>query len=72
VGWGKESKVDGKRKPSLSKKAIYKLRLKFDNPVIDFIIAYRQLAKETSSLKFNPFTWRDNAGTNHVTTNNNT
>ena len=71
VGWGKESKVDGKRKPSLSKKSIYKLRLKFDNPVIDFIIAYRQLAKETSSLKFTPFEWREHAGNNNVAQNNN-
>lgn len=41
---------------SLAKKAMYLLRLKHDNPVIDFILAYRELAKESGSLKFTP--WR--------------
>ena len=41
--------------PSLGKKAMYKLRLKHDNPVIDFVLAYREVAKESGSLKFNPW-----------------
>lgn len=49
---------DGSRHPSLAAKAMYKLRLANDNPVIDFIIAYRQTALETRTpLGFTP--WRD-------------
>jgi hypothetical protein len=54
-------------RPSLSAKAIYKLKLvlatyceKFGgiiNPVLDIIIAYRQIAKETGTLKFIP--WKE-------------
>ena len=45
-------------KPSLAAKHMYKLRLKFpDNPVITFILMYRSLQKEYSTLKFNP--WKD-------------
>jgi hypothetical protein len=46
----------GKKAPSLDEKNLLKLRLKNDNPVIDYSIKYRQLAKETGSLKFLP--WR--------------
>lgn len=43
-------------KPSLGKKNMYKLALKFsENPVITFVLLYRTLQKEYSSLKFNPF-----------------
>ena len=42
--------------PSLAKKALLKLRLKYENPVIDLCMAYREVAKETGSLKFEP--WR--------------
>ncbi len=46
-------------KYSLAKKNMYKLALKFpDNPVITFVLLYRTVAKEYSSLKFNP--WKDN------------
>lgn len=49
---------DGQRHPSLAAKALYKLRLNHDNPVIDFTIAYRQTALETSTpLGFIP--WKD-------------
>lgn len=51
-----KSKKTGK--PSLAKKAMLQLRLKHDNPVIDLILAYRELAKESGSLKFTP--WRTN------------
>jgi len=54
IATGKE-KQDGTRNPSLGKKAIFKLRLKFENPVLDLIIAYREIAKESSSLKFTPW-----------------
>lgn len=54
MGRGKTSKKTGLRKASLAKKNMFKLRLKFDNPVIDFIIAYRELAKESGTLKFTP------------------
>lgn len=41
--------------PSLAKKAMYKLRLKQENPVIDLTLAYREVAKESGSLKFTPW-----------------
>ena len=41
--------------PSLAKDAMYKLRLKHDNPVIDFILQYRLRQKESGSLKFTPW-----------------
>lgn len=43
--------------PSLGKKAMFKLALKHDNPVIRFVLAYRILAKEYGTLKFVP--WKD-------------
>lgn len=54
VAKGKE-KDDGTRSPSLGKKALYKLRLNNENPVIDICLWYRELAKESGSLKFTPF-----------------
>ena len=57
VNYGKASKVDGSRKPSLQKKNLLKLRLKYVNPVIDICMWYRELAKETGSLKFIP--WKE-------------
>lgn len=45
-------------KPSLGKKAMFKLALQHANPVIQFVLAYRTLAKEYGTLKFIPF--RDN------------
>lgn len=47
-------------KPSLGKKAMYKLRLKHENPVIDLILAYRKIAKEYGTLKFIPWLLDDN------------
>jgi hypothetical protein len=45
--------------PSLDADSIYKLKLEnSDNPVLDLVIAYRTLAKESGSLKFIP--WRTN------------
>ncbi len=54
VGRGKVKK-DGTRGASLAKKNIFKLRLKFNNPVLDLVIAYRELAKESGTLKFLPW-----------------
>ncbi len=45
------------QKPSLGKKAMYKLALKHDNPVIMFVLLYRGVQKEYGSLKFHP--WKD-------------
>lgn len=56
VAKGKERK-DGTKGPSLGKKAIFKLRLRQDNPVLDIVIAYRETQKESSSLKFVP--WKE-------------
>lgn len=63
VGKGKQKK-DGTRGPSLSKKNIYKLRLKFNNPVIDLVIAYRALAHESGLLKFTP--WKTDEQSNNI------
>jgi hypothetical protein len=47
--------------PSLGKKIMYRLALKFpDNPVIPLILAYRKVKKETGALKFIP--WKDDKG----------
>lgn len=54
VGKGKIKK-DGSRGPSLAKDNLFKLKLSYNNPVIDLIIAYRETAKESGSLKFNPW-----------------
>lgn len=54
VAKGKEKK-DGTRNASLGKKAMFKLRLKHDNPVIDIILAYRETMKESGALKFTPW-----------------
>lgn len=42
--------------PSLGRKELFKLRLKYPNPLIDVIINYRLLQKELSMLSFQPIT----------------
>jgi hypothetical protein len=37
---------------SLNEDALLKLRLQYDNPVIDFLLRYRQIQKETGVLQF--------------------
>ena len=59
VGYGKE-REDGTRKPSLGKENIFKLKLSLAkegivNPVLDFVIAYRELQTESGYLKFLPW-----------------
>ena len=44
------------KKPSLDGKALYKLLLKHPNPVINLVLAYRELSTETGKLKFIPWT----------------
>jgi len=56
VGYGK-TKKDGTKGPSLAEKNMLRLRLQYNNPVIDLILAYRQLQKESSSLQFKPLDW---------------
>lgn len=41
-------------KPSLAKQALFKLALAYKNPVIQVVVAYRELAKESGSLKWTP------------------
>lgn len=49
------------QKPSLGKKAMFKLALKHsDNPVIQLVLAYRKIAKEYGTYKFIP--WKDDDG----------
>lgn len=43
------------RKPSLDEKNMLKLALKAQNPVIDLVLLYRGIAKESGSLKFLPW-----------------
>lgn len=54
VAYGKP-KLDGTKSPSLGKNAMFKLKLKHNNPVIDFVLAYRNKSHETGSLKFTPY-----------------
>jgi len=49
--------VYGDTHPSLGKKALYKLALKHENPVINLICAYRGVKKETTRLRFLP--WKE-------------
>ena len=49
------------QEPSLAKKAMFKLRLKYENPVMDFIIGFRTVQKEYSAYKFIP--WKLDDGT---------
>jgi hypothetical protein len=65
VSLGKMTKK-GTRNASLAKQNMFKLKLKYNNPVIDFVIAYRELAKESGSLKFTP--WKTNNESSNITT----
>ena len=42
-------------KPSLDSKNMYKLRIAYNNPLLDVVIAYRFLVKEKSGLEFVPY-----------------
>lgn len=53
-------------KPSLGKRALYKLRLKHENPVIDFCLLYREVVKETGSLLFLPWKTKQIERTNNA------
>jgi hypothetical protein len=55
VARGKPDKKTGQRNPSLGKKALYRLALKHENPIITLICAYRGVSKETSRLRFTPW-----------------
>jgi hypothetical protein len=56
---GKPHHKTGERFPSLAKKAMFKLALKYpDNPVITFINLWRQTQEELKKLTFVP--WKDN------------
>lgn len=61
VGKGKEKK-DGTRSPSLGKLNMFKLRLKQDNPVINIVLTYRELGKESGAIKFTP--WKEDKNDN--------
>lgn len=55
AGYGKE-REDGTKGASLGKKNMLKLKLKNPlNPVIDLVLAYREYARESGSLKFIPW-----------------
>lgn len=41
--------------PKLDEKALLKLKLLHSNPIIDLVLAYRGIAKESGSLQFNPW-----------------
>lgn len=55
-------------KPSLGKKALYKLALAYDNPVIPLVCAYRSVVKETGRFLFEPWTFYDNNSTQPAST----
>ena len=42
-------------RPSLDAQALYKIKLKHENPVIDLLLAYRRKQKETGVLNFTPW-----------------
>jgi len=47
------------QEPSLAKKAMFKLALKHDNPVIQLTLAYREVSKEYGTFKFTPWIMDD-------------
>lgn len=68
VQMGKPDKFGG-RHPSLAKLALYKLRLKHDNPVIDLCNMYRSVRLETTTpLGFVP--WKDDSNKIYYEPNN--
>lgn len=54
LGYDVQGRTD-KGKPALGAKELYKLRLKYPNPLLDVILAYRFLQKEASMMEFVPF-----------------
>lgn len=55
LGYPIQHKSKKTGKPSLAEKHLLKLRLKFNNPCIDYCLRYRQVIKESGSLKFIPW-----------------
>lgn len=55
LGYKPVSRSKQSGRPSLDAKSLYKLRLQNNNPLIDAILRYRELAKEQSMLDFNPW-----------------
>jgi hypothetical protein len=55
LGYQVVSRSAKTKEPALAKDAMYKLRMHYDNPIIDLCLAYRELAKEQGSLKFTPW-----------------
>jgi len=49
-------------KPSLNEKALLKLRLNYKNPVIDCLLNYRRVLKESGVMKFNDWKLNENRG----------
>jgi len=43
------------KRPSLDGSSLYKLKLKHNNPVIDILLNYRRVQKETGALLFTPW-----------------
>lgn len=55
LGYDVVSRSKKTKAPSLAEKNLLKLRLKYENPVIDLLLKYRQVQKETGALKFIPW-----------------
>lgn len=58
LGYNVVARSEKTQKPSLGKKALYKLALHYDNPVITLVNMYRAIQIETSKLRSVP--WKDN------------
>ena len=54
LGYDVVGRTDGGA-PKMDQKALYRLRLKYPNPLLDVIIAYRIVAKENSMLSFEDY-----------------
>lgn len=65
LGYPVAARSQKTQKPSLGKKALYKLALKHENPVITLVCAYRAVQKETSRLRFEP--WINTNANNTIT-----
>jgi hypothetical protein len=64
LGYPVAARSQKTQKPSLGKKALYKLALKHENPVITLVCAYRAVQKETSRLRFEPWINDENINRN--------
>lgn len=66
LGYGVVGRSSKTQKPSLGKKNMFKLALRYDNPVITFILLFRTVQKEYSALRFYPWKSDENKVVSYI------